>query len=73
MCDWLAASTSAGIGVSLELAGFSRMIVFIGYVSTRLPWVDWLPAVNPGDVADITEHQAVLEHIASTRTQLCMR
>jgi hypothetical protein len=42
---WLAATTSAQVGVSLELVGLALMIVFIGYVSARMGQAGWLSTV----------------------------
>jgi hypothetical protein len=40
--QWLASSGSAQVGVSMELLGFALLIIFIGYVATRLRPVGWL-------------------------------
>jgi hypothetical protein len=42
---WLAATTSAQVGISLELMGLGLMIVFIGYVSARVGQAGWLSTV----------------------------
>jgi hypothetical protein len=41
---WLADHPSAQVGVSFELLGFTLLILFIGYVSTRVRAAGWLAA-----------------------------
>ena len=40
--QWLAANTSAQVGVTLELLGFAMSIIFIGYLCTRVRGAGWL-------------------------------
>jgi hypothetical protein len=42
---WLAATSSAQVGVSLELVGLALMVIFIGYVSARVGPAGWLSTV----------------------------
>jgi hypothetical protein len=39
---WLAGSTSAQFGVTLELLGFAALMLFVGYLSTRVRAGGWL-------------------------------
>lgn len=42
--EWLAGNTPAQVGVSLELASFGLLILFIAYVCTRVRAAGWLAA-----------------------------
>jgi hypothetical protein len=51
---WLAGHASAQVGVSLELLGFALMLVFVGYICTRVRNGGWLAtAALAGGVVEV--------------------
>jgi hypothetical protein len=51
---WLAGSTSAQVGITLELLGFAAWMLFVGYLSTRVRAGGWLAsAALTGGVVSI--------------------
>lgn len=51
---WLAGSTSAQVGVTLELLSFAAFVLFIGYLCTRVWAAGWLaPAALVGGVVSV--------------------